>query len=107
MRLLKLNGRNEFSLTKDLLNNISPYTILSHTWGSDEDEVASDDLQYGAGKIMAGYAKLQFCERQARKDDIECSGWTHAELTKLTMPLSEAIASMFRWYRDAKHCCVY
>ena len=31
MRLLKLDSHGELSLTKDLLDKIPPYAILSHT----------------------------------------------------------------------------
>ena len=108
MRLLKWGSRGELSLTKDYVDDAPPYAILSHTWGRDEDEVTFQDLEHGSGRSKAGYAKLQFCARQARADGLEYC-WvdtccinkdSHAEL-------SEAIASMFRWYRDAQHCYVY
>ena len=108
MRFLKLNSRDELSLTKDLLNNIPPYAILSHTWGPDEDEVTFDDLENRAGKSKAGYTKLQFCGKQARKDGIECFWVDTCCINKANhVELSEAIASMFRWYRDATYCYVY
>ena len=108
MRLLKWGSRGELSLTKDYVDDAPPYAILSHTWGRDEDEVTFQDLKNGSGRSKAGYTKLQFCARQAREDGLEYC-WvdtccinkdSHAEL-------SEAIASMFRWYRDAQHCYVY
>jgi Heterokaryon incompatibility protein (HET) len=71
MRLLKLGSRGELSLTRDLVNNIPPYAILSHTWGADHDEITFHDLEDGLGKSKAGYTKLQFCGEQARKDGLE------------------------------------
>jgi len=108
MRLLKLSGRNKVSLTEDLTDDIPPYAILSHTWGSDKDEVTFADLRKRQRQTKIGYAKIQFCGEQARKDGIEYF-WvdtccinkdSHAEL-------SEAITSMFRWYRNAVKCYVY
>jgi hypothetical protein len=61
MRLLVLTNHEDFSLTKDLIDNIPPYAILSHTWGEDDDEVTFKDLTEGSGKSKAGYRKIQFC----------------------------------------------
>jgi hypothetical protein len=44
MRFLQVNHKGEFSLTKDLINDIHPYAILSHTWGDEEKEVTFKDL---------------------------------------------------------------
>jgi hypothetical protein len=33
MRLLKFDGRGEFTLTKNFDENVPCYAILSHTWG--------------------------------------------------------------------------
>jgi Heterokaryon incompatibility protein (HET) len=108
MRLLQLGSHGELSLTKDFVNDIPLYAILSHTWSVDEDEVTFHDLETGSGTSKAGYTKLQFCGKQAKKDGLEyfwvdtcCINQTnHAEL-------SEAVASMFRWYRDSQFCYVY
>jgi Heterokaryon incompatibility protein (HET) len=108
MRLLELDNRGELSLTKDFIDDAPSYAILSHTWSADEDEVTFNDLENGSGKSKVGYAKLQFCGKQARKDSIKhfwvdtccINKANHAEL-------SEAITSMFRWYRDAVKCYVY
>jgi hypothetical protein len=98
MRLLQHSGTGEFSFTKDLVGNdrIPPYAILSHTWGSDTDEVTFEDVTNGTGKHKAGYEKIRFCGEQARQDGLEyfwidtcCINKTHyAEL-------SQAIKSMF------------
>jgi hypothetical protein len=41
MRLLQLNGDSGFQLVNRIGKDIPPYAILSHTWGSDDDEVTS------------------------------------------------------------------
>jgi hypothetical protein len=108
MRLLELRSEGSFGLTKDFIDNIPPYAILSHTWGPDEAEVTFEDLTNQTGEDKAGYIKLQFCADQAAKDGLQyfwvdtccINKWNNTELT-------EAINSMFRWYRDAAKCYVY
>ncbi|KAJ9656251.1 hypothetical protein H2198_005102 [Neophaeococcomyces mojaviensis] len=109
MRLLRQTGQNKFSLTPDLCNDEIPsYAILSHTWGADRDEVTFVDVQQGRGQNKAGYAKIQFCARQAKKDGIEHFWVDTCCINKDNhVELSEAITSMFQWYRKAKKCYVY
>ena len=108
MRLLKADSHGELSLTNDLVDDIPPYAILSHTWGADDDEVTFDDLQNGLGKSKAGHAKLQFCGKQARKDDLHYFWVDTCCINKANnTELAEAIISMFRWYRQAVKCYVY
>lgn len=111
MRLLKLNSQSEISLTEDLSEDVPPYAILSHTWGSDKDEVTfadRNDQAAGYGQSKAGYAKIRFCGDQARKDGIEYFWVDTCCINKNNhVELSEAITSMFRWYREAVKCYVY
>ena len=39
MRLLKLEANGEYSLTDDIVRNIPPYAMLSHTGGADTDGI--------------------------------------------------------------------
>jgi hypothetical protein len=57
------NGK--FSLTKDLVRDIPPYAILSHIWGTDDEEVKYTDMANGTGEGKAGYEKIRFCAEQA------------------------------------------
>jgi hypothetical protein len=108
MRLLKFNALGELEFTKDLIDGIPPYAILSHTWGKDEEEVTFDDLQNDRGKNKAGYIKLEFCVEQARKDQLEYFWVDTCCINKANhTELSEAITSMFRWYQNAAKCYVY
>ena len=108
MRLLTYDNRGELTLTKDLDENIPCYAILSHTWGADDDEVTFSDLQHGSGKNKAGYDKIRFCGEQARKDGLHYFWIDTCCIDKANhTELSEAITSMFRWYRDADKCYVY
>ncbi len=102
MHLLKLGSHREVSLTKDFGDDPPRYAILSHTWRVDEDEVTFNDLESGAGTRKAGYAKLEFCGKQAKKDGLEYFWVDTCCINKSNYTeLSEAIASMFRWYRNA------
>jgi hypothetical protein len=110
MRLLKRNDDGDFVLTNDMVgkDTVAPYAILSHTWGADAEEVTFADLTSGAGKAKLSYEKIRFCGKQARQDGLQ-HFWidtcciNKANFTKL----SEAINSMFRWYKEATRCYVY
>ena len=65
MRLLRFEDDGEFSLIEFVGKNILCYAVLSHTWGSDDEEVTFNDLVNGTGKSKAGYRKIHFCTEQA------------------------------------------
>ncbi|MCJ1422111.1 hypothetical protein MMC32_008482, partial [Xylographa parallela] len=108
MRLLQLQDDGEFSLVKFLGNNIPRYAILLHTWGLDNDEVIFQDITNGTAKDKAGYYKICFCWEQAKQDSLQYF-WidTCCIDTSSSQELSEAINSMFCWYKNAKNCYVY
>lgn len=108
MRLLKAGDNGELTLTKELTENIPRYTILSHTWGEDADEVTFNDLKAGTGESKAGYKKIHFCGKQAQKDGLQYFWVDTCCIDKANhVELSEAITSMFRWYRNAVKCYAY
>ena len=110
MRLLLRSDTSEFSLTKDLVGNdlIPPYAILSHTWGADDEEVTFEDMTNGTGKDKPGYEKIRFCGEQARQDGLQYFWVDTCCINKANdAELSQAINSMFRWYRNATRCYVY
>ncbi|KAI9862356.1 MAG: hypothetical protein M1813_004832 [Trichoglossum hirsutum] len=110
MRLLRLEDDGEFSLTKDLVGDdiIPPYAILSHTWGSDNEEVTFKDLTNGAGKDKPGYRKIRFCGKQAANDGLRFFWIDTCCINKSSSTeLAEAINTMFRWYQEAARCYVY
>ncbi|KIW71217.1 hypothetical protein, variant [Phialophora macrospora] len=108
MHLLEIGDQGEISLTEDLYDGIPPYAILSHTWEDDKDEVHFDDLKHESWKNKAGYKKIRFCAEQAKKDKLEYFWVDTCCINKANeTKYSEAIRSMFRWYRDAVKCYVY
>ncbi|KAE9364736.1 HET-domain-containing protein [Stipitochalara longipes BDJ] len=82
------------------------YAILSHRWN--DVEVSLQDLQDGRGKKMAGYLKIQRCCAQAQSD-----GWQYAWIDSCCIDktssaeLSEAINSMYSWYKNSQVCYAY
>jgi predicted GTPase len=108
MRLLKLGHDGELSLVTFVGNEIPLYAILSHTWGTDSDEVTFEDITRGTGKDKAGYKKIQFCVKQAALDGLIYSWVDTCCINKANMTeLTTAINSMFRWYSNATKCYVY
>jgi hypothetical protein len=108
MRLLKLEENGEISLTEDITYPTTPYAILSHTWGKDDKEVNFKDLKDSSGKNKDGYKKLRFCGEQAARDGLQYSWVDTCCIDKTnSTKVSEAINSMFRWYRNAARCYVY
>ena len=108
MRLLTYDRDGELRVTRDLVNDIPSYAILSHTWGADEEEITYHEVQDSSSKKKAGYAKIQFCGQQAARD-----GYQHFWIDTCCInkdshvELSEAITSMYRWYQYAQVCYVY
>jgi hypothetical protein len=108
MRLLERKNDDEFTLTKDIIDNIPHYAILSHAWGADTEEVTFRDLTDGTGKDKTGYSKIRFCGEQARHDGLQYFWVDTCCIDKSNnTELAEAINSMFRWYRNAAKCYVY
>jgi hypothetical protein len=106
MRLLQINDNGTFGLTEFGGTNIPPYAILSHTWG--EGEVLFRDIVDGTGKDKPGYCKLTFCGKQAANDGLQYFWVDTCCIDKSSsLELSEAINSMFDWYRNASKCYAY
>lgn len=113
MRLLRrvpTNGatmHSDFSLDEFFPPKAPPrYAILSHRWC--DDEVMLKDVRSGVAKTKAGYKKLEFCARQASKDGIDYFWVDTCCIDKTNnTELSEAINSMFKWYKHAAKCYVY
>src|ERR1700712_4932561 len=104
MRLLKAGKHGEFSFTADLAadDDIPDYAILSHTWGSIDEEVTFKDMIDGTGKNKSGYNKIIFCGSQAESDNLQHFWVDTCCIDKSnSVELQEAINSMFLWYRNA------
>ncbi|KAK5167843.1 uncharacterized protein LTR77_007542 [Saxophila tyrrhenica] len=82
------------------------YAILSHTWGP--DELTFDDIRLDVVPRKQGYKKIEYACQQAWKDDYHYVWIDTVCIDKRSSAeLSEAINSMFRWYRSASVCYAY
>ncbi|EXJ61947.1 hypothetical protein A1O7_02379 [Cladophialophora yegresii CBS 114405] len=89
------------------------YAILSHTWVED-DEVDFQEMtaighndQHPA-TLKGGYRKIHSTCEKAREHDINYAWVDTCCIDKSSSAeLSEAINSMFKWYRDAARCYVF
>ena len=95
-----------------------PYAILSHTWGT--EEVTFEDFkQFHEGSLRqhpfsslvssrAGWRKIEACCDQALRDGLK---WVWIDTCCIdkssSAELSEAINSMFAWYKDSKVCYAF
>lgn len=111
MRLLKFDLGGQLVLQSFHLSDnasVPPYAILSHTWGSVEDEVEYQDVLDGVASSKPAFSKIEFCGRQAARDGIEYFWVDTCCINKSnSSELQEAITSMFRWYQRSKKCYVY
>ena len=87
-------------------DKIPGYAILSHTWG--DEEISFQDVQNGGFEGKAGYQKIIFACRQAHSDLLNYIWIDTCCIDKSSSSeLSEAINSMFTWYRRAVICYAY
>ncbi|ORY12538.1 heterokaryon incompatibility protein-domain-containing protein [Clohesyomyces aquaticus] len=108
MRLLQLDYAGKLSLVEYFGHNIPPYAILSHTWGANNEEVSFRDVTEGAGKNKAGYDKIRLCGTQATLDGMKHFWVDTCCIDKSSSAeLSEAINSMYKWYKDSGICYAY
>lgn len=83
------------------------YAILSHTWAA--DEVLFGDLQDASQpRHKAGWVKIKFVCDEAKKNGIPYAWVDSCCIDKSSSAeLSEAINSMFEWYKKAECCYTY
>jgi tetratricopeptide (TPR) repeat protein len=107
MRLLHFDASGGLVLTDFHGKTIPPYAILSHRWS--DSEILIEHIPNGAYKDREeGYRKLAFCAKQAAQDNLQyfwidtccIDRWNKSER-------SEAINSMFQWYKNATRCYVF
>ena len=103
MRLLHVTT---LSLSEFAEHDIPPYAILSHRW--EQEEVSFQDMNGRDAENKAGFQKIKnFC-RTAAEDGFEYVWVDTCCIDKTSSAeLSEAINSMYRWYRDSEVCYVY
>jgi hypothetical protein len=103
MRLIRTDT---FKLEEYFDVNVPDYAILSHTWG--QEEVSFRDMQDGKAREKAGYSKIEYAIDQAAADGHKYVWIDTCCIDKASSAeLSEAINSMYQWYKSAKICYAY
>ncbi|KAK3902002.1 heterokaryon incompatibility protein-domain-containing protein [Staphylotrichum tortipilum] len=102
MRLLNTTTLKLTEFTRD----VPPYAILSHTWG--DEEVTFQEIGLPERHKKKGFRKIRWCCQQAKRDTLEWAWVDTCCIDKTSSAeLSEAINSMYNWYREAQVCYVY
>ncbi|KAF1816809.1 HET-domain-containing protein [Eremomyces bilateralis CBS 781.70] len=93
---------------EEFYSDIPSYYIISHTWYPNNQEIPYQDVLNGAGEQKLGLQKiLKFKELVSSKQgdyfwvDTCCIDKTSSA------ELSEAINSMYLWYKEAAACSAY
>ena len=109
MRLLRSIGDDPQLERYNDETHVPAYAILSHTWMDEHDEVSFADLSHLVdAKTKAGWSKVQSARRQALHDGYEYLWVDTCCIDKTSSAeLTEAIASMWRWYNNPGACYVY
>jgi hypothetical protein len=107
MRLINTDP-DRMVLKHFLGTEIPPYAILSHCWGSAEDEVTFQQFQAGQNRDSPGHQKIVECCRIARSQGLEWAWVDTCCIDKTSSAeLSESINSMFTWYERAVVCYAF
>jgi hypothetical protein len=105
---MRLINCSTFELKEFFGGNIPRYAILSHTWG--DEEVSFADITSGRRGLtrQSGFQKIKFTCKQAIHDGLSYAWIDTCCIDKRSSSeLSEAINSMFTWYRKSASCYVY
>jgi hypothetical protein len=92
---------------KSFSDSVPPYVILSHCW-EDEEVVFSDLADLEQAREKKGFAKIQKTCELAMEDGFEYAWIDTCCIDKSSSAeLSEAINSMFAWYKNCNRCYAY
>lgn len=106
MRLLDTRTLDFVSFDRD--DAIPQYAILSHTWGDEEVTYKQLLKHRSASETLLGYQKIRNCAELALADGFQYLWADTCCIDKSSSAeLSEAINSMFRWYKSAQICYAY
>ena len=106
MWLLNVHSRKLEHFIDDREAKEKKYAILSHTW--DEQEVTFGLIHSKKAKQMKGHTKIQYTCQQAKEDGLDYVWIDTCCINKdSSAELTEAINSIYRWYRNSAICYVY
>ena len=91
---------------REFIGRPDPYAILSHTWGT--EEVTFSEIQSQPDTTKAGWRKILLACQQAKNDGYGYVWCDTCCINKSSSAeLSEAINSVFRYYKEARVCFAY
>jgi Heterokaryon incompatibility protein (HET) len=105
---MRLLSTSSWKLEDFTDSDIPKYAILSHRW--EKEEITFRDLELGltGSATKKGWSKLRGCVTQAAQDGFH---WIWVDTCCIdkssSAELSEAINSMFNWYKEAQVCYAY
>jgi hypothetical protein len=113
---MRLLNTTTFKVEEFTGSDIPKYAILSHRWGS--EEITFQDIQNSKNfrnyiqtqpRVQSeGWFKIKGCSQQAVTDGYQYIWVDSCCIDKTSSAeLSEAINSMFNWYRDSGVCYAY
>ncbi|KAF3342403.1 Cellulose-growth-specific protein [Verticillium dahliae VDG2] len=105
---MRLIYAKTYELHEFFAGDVPPYAILSHTWA--DDEVTYHDIKAITSwtKPKQGFPKIQWACQEATVKGIDYVWVDTCCIDKSSSAeLSEAINSMYQWYRDAQVCYAY
>ena len=109
MRLLSLT-QSDYGLQASEFpdSDTPPYTILSHTWGNESDEVTYQDITNYTGNSKAGYRKLSFLKEKSISQNFAYAWADTCCINKSdNAELQHSLNSMFHWYQRSARCYIY
>ncbi|KAF2442324.1 HET-domain-containing protein, partial [Karstenula rhodostoma CBS 690.94] len=103
MRLINVR---DGSFKEFIGTQIPEYAILSHTW--EDEEVTYKDVMENVHKGKMGFAKIEMTCRIAASEGIDWAWVDTCCIDKSSSAeLTEAINSMYLWYKRSKVCYAY
>ena len=97
---------SSMSVEEFIGRNIPPYGILSHTW--EGSEVSYDEMRVGTARSKEAFHKIEMTCKLASGDGLAYVWVDTCCIDKSSSAeLTEAINSMFVWYKRAAVCYVY
>ncbi|KAL4727999.1 hypothetical protein ACLX1H_004706 [Fusarium chlamydosporum] len=105
MRLINVETLELESFVGDLGREVPEYAILSHVWTTEEVSLQQVTGLLPLPEESKGYRKvIDFCSK-ARDEGFEYAWIDTCCIDKTSSAeLSEAINSMFQWYRESAAC---
>ncbi|KFA80340.1 hypothetical protein S40288_08447 [Stachybotrys chartarum IBT 40288] len=105
---MRLINARTLTLEEFIPDEAPAYAILSHRWGDGEVTFADIQNQRRSPECKDAYMKLEKCCGQALDDGLEYAWIDTCCIDKSSSAeLSEAINSMFTWYKTARICYAF